>query len=156
MISLKRTRLVDATPEEIFAALADPTQLQQLLPRVQRVEVLEQHADHARLATHMAIGNGLGTIRCEGELRWTEPTHISFTVRKPLPVENVWHLKPVSGGTEISVTMSLDLSPMLGPFAKFVPANTVTDMLSQDLDTMLSGMSRFATSGRRQQRVVSV
>ena len=155
MITLKRTRTISASPEEIFAVLADPSLLPKLLPRVQRVEVLERHPDRARLATHMALGNGFGTVRCEGDLRWVAPREIVFTVRKPLPVENNWTLTAVPGGTEISVTMSLDLAPMLGPFAKFVPTVAVSDMLSQDLEATLSQIARFVTSTSNERAVAA-
>lgn len=137
MITLKRTQVVNATPQEIFDALADPQELTRLVPRVQRVDVLERQADRARIVTHMALGGAFGTIRCEGELRWVEPQSLSFSVRKPLPIENRWSFTPVAEGTEVTVHMSLDLAPMLGPFAQFVPTVAVNDMLGHDLDSTL-------------------
>jgi uncharacterized protein YndB with AHSA1/START domain len=155
MITLKRSRTIPASPEEVFAVLSDPDRLSSLLPRIQRIEILERHTDHARLATHMAIGNGLGTVRCEGDLRWVAPREITFTVRKPLPVENNWTLQAVPGGTEIVVTMSLDLTPMLGPFAKFVPTVAVSDMLSQDIEATLTQIARYVTATPNERAVAA-
>lgn len=154
MITLTRSRTVAASPEEIFALLSDPNQLTTLLPRIQRVEVLERHADHARLATHMSLGHGFGTVRCEGELHWNAPHEINFTVQKPLPVQNNWSLVAVPDGTEISVTMSLDLAPMLGPFAQFVPTVAVSDMLSRDLEDTLNQIAD-AVAPALQERAVA-
>jgi ribosome-associated toxin RatA of RatAB toxin-antitoxin module len=155
MITLKRARLVEATPQEIFDTLADPQELTRLIPRVQRVDVLERHADHARIVTHMALGGAFGTIRCEGELRWVEPQSLSFTVRKPLPIENRWSFTPVAGGTEVEVQMSLDLTPMLGPFAQFVPTVAVSDMLSKDLDSTLDRIAARMASVNLKERAVA-
>ena len=156
MITIKRTKIVDATPQEIFDTLADPQELTRLIPRVQRVEVLERHADRARIITHMALGGAFGTIKCEGELRWIEPQSLSFSVRKPLPIENRWSFTPVVGGTEVTVHMSLDLAPMLGPFAQFVPAVAVNDMLSHDLDSTLQRIAARIASLPLKERAVAV
>jgi carbon monoxide dehydrogenase subunit G len=155
MITLKRTKVVEATPQEIFDTLADPQELTKLIPRVQRVDVLERHSDHARIATHMALGGVFGTIRCEGELHWIDGESLSFTVRKPLPIENCWTFTPVAGGTEVSVQMSLDLTPMLGPFAQFVPTAAVSDMLREDLDNMLQRVAERIDSVSLKERAVA-
>lgn len=156
MITIKRTKLVDATPQEVFDTLADPQELTRLVPRVQRVDVLERHADWARIVTHMALGGIFGTIRCEGELRWVEPQSLSFTVRKPLPLENRWSFTPVAGGTEVTVHMSLDLAPLLGPFAQFVPVGAVNDMLGHDLDSTLQRIAARIASAGIKERAVAV
>jgi hypothetical protein len=155
MITLERSRIVDSSPEEVFAVLSDPNRLASILPRVQKIETLERHTNSARLATHMSIGNGFGTIRCEGDLHWVAPREIVFTVRKPLPVENNWSLKAVPGGTEIHVTMSLDLAPMLGPFAQFVPTVAVSDMLSKDLEATLNQIARCVENGANERAVAA-
>jgi len=148
---LFEAKIVEATPQAIFDTLADPQELTKLIPRVQRVDVLERHSDRARIVTHMALGGAFGTIRCEGELRWVEGESLSFTVRKPLPLENRWTFTPVAGGTEVAVHMSLDLAPMLGPFAQFVPTVAVNDMLRQDLDSMLQRVAaRIASLGLKE------
>ena len=155
MITLKRTKIVEATPQEIFDTLADPQELTRLIPRVQRVDVLERYADRARIVTHMALGGVFGTIKCEGELCWVEPQSLSFTVRKPLPIENRWSFVPVAGGTEVTVHMSLDLAPILGPFAQFVPTVAVNDMLSSDLDSTLQRIAARIASLPLQERAVA-
>jgi carbon monoxide dehydrogenase subunit G len=153
MITLQRSKVVAAGPKEVFESLSDPQELTRLIPRVQKVDVLERHADHARIATHMSMGGIFGTIRCEGELRWVEPSSITFTVQKPLPLENRWSLTPIVGGTEITVMMSLDLVPLLGPLAQFVPANAVTDILGKDIDGALQRIADTVSGNLHEQSV---
>ena len=139
----RRCYIEDATPEQIFATLSDPAMIGKLLPRVQKVEMLarDDEARRARLATHMSMGGLFGTIRCEGDLRWTEPSEIVFDVRTPLPVETRWLLSPGVNGTEIKASMGLDLAPMLGAMAAFVPTQQVVDILSKELETALKAIA---------------
>jgi Polyketide cyclase / dehydrase and lipid transport len=154
MISVtRRTYIEVSTPEQIFAALSDPKTIGGLLPRVQKVELLnrDEVARKARLVTHMALGGLFGTIRCEGDLTWEEPREILFKVRTPLPVETRWTLSAGVNGTDIQATMSLDLAPMLGPMAAFVPVQQVAEMLGKELETALSGIAtRFAGPALRE------
>lgn len=138
----RRAHIADATPEAIFAALSDPQRIGQLLPRVQKVELLNRNEElrKARLVTHMSLGGIFGTIRSEGDLTWTDNREIVFKVRTPVAVETRWVLNPAVGGTELTATMSLDLAPMLGPMAAFVPTQQVADMLASELDAALKGL----------------
>ncbi|MCU0490447.1 MAG: SRPBCC family protein [Chloroflexaceae bacterium] len=138
----RRSYIENATPEEVFAALSDPKTLTTLLPRVQKVEMLDQQASSARLITHMGLGGIFGTIRCEGDLSWVEPKEILFQVRKPLPVETRWLLVPAVNGTDLQATMSLNLTPLLGPMAQFVPTDAVADMIAKELEGTLASIAR--------------
>lgn len=142
MITVKRRSYIEgATPEEVFTALSDPKGIERLLPRMRKVELLSRRANCARLVTHMAIGGMFGTIRCEGDLHWIEPHEIVFKVAKPLPVETRWSLAQAPRGTELNATMSLDLKPLLGGMAKFVPNDAVADMIGKELDSALKEMT---------------
>lgn len=141
MIEIIRSRQIKATPHAIFTAISDPTQLAMLLPRVRKVDVLEQHANYARIATHMAF-DPFGTIRNEGEARWQTDREVSFISRKPLLVETHWQLTPVVNGTEVTVQLKLDLAPLIGPFAAFVPADQVNGMVGPELDSALDALAK--------------
>jgi hypothetical protein len=95
----------------------------------------------ARLVTHMGLGGIFGTIRCEGDLTWVEPREILFKVRTPVPVETRWTLTPAGNGVDVQATMALDLTPMLGPMAAFVPTQQVADMLAAELDSALKAIA---------------
>jgi carbon monoxide dehydrogenase subunit G len=139
----RRAHIEGATPEAIFAALSDPKSIGQLLPRVQKVELLNRDdaANKARLVTHMGFGGIFGTVRCEGDLTWVEPREIVFQVRTPLPVETRWSLTAGVSGTNIQTSMALDLGPMLGPMAAFVPTQQVSEMLAAELETALEAVA---------------
>jgi carbon monoxide dehydrogenase subunit G len=139
----RRAHIEHATPEAIFAALSDPNGISKLLPRVQKAELLNRDdvACKARLVTHMSLGGIFGTIRSEGELAWVEPREIVFKVRTPVTVETRWTLTPAVNGAEVQATMALDLAPLLGPMASFVPTQQVADMLASELDTALKAIA---------------
>ena len=151
MITVDRIRYIEAAPEVIFAALSDTDRLIELLPRVRRIEFLERGPNHARVATHMALGP-FGDIRSEGDLRWRNNREIVFSTRKPVAVESRWTLKPANGGTDLHAALSLDLSPLIGLLAAFVPPDQVMRMIAPDLD---SALARIASrvEGRRERAV---
>lgn len=158
MIKVARRAYIEGTtPEAIFAALSDPARIGQLLPRVQRVELLSRDdvARKARLVTHMGLGGIFGTIRCEGDLSWEENREILFQVRTPLPVETRWTLAQGVNGAEVRATMSLDLAPMMGPMAAFVPVQQVSDMLAAELETALKALARQVRDGGLKERAVA-
>lgn len=135
----RRAYLEDTTPEAIFATLSDPDGIAELLPRMQRVELLDRDdlQGTARLVTYMGLGGIFGTIRCEGDLTWIEPREILFKVRSPVALETRWTLSTAVNGTAIQAAMSLDLAPMLGPMAAFVPVQQVAEILGGELDVAL-------------------
>ena len=141
MITVDRTRHIDASPETIFDALSDPDKLSALLPRVQRIEFIQQSADRARIATYMALGP-FGNIRSEGDVSWKDNREVVFSAHKPVKVESRWTLVPVNGGTDVHAALSLDLAPLMGPFAAFVPPDQVKQMIEPDLDMALAEIAQ--------------
>lgn len=141
VIEVTRSRRIAATPQALFATLADPTNLAGMLPRVRSVEVLEQTADSARIATHMAF-DPFGSIRNEGEARWQTDQEVTFVSRTPVFVETRWLLTPVENGTDVAALLRLDLSPLLGPLAAFVPPAQVINMVAPELDAALAALEQ--------------
>lgn len=145
MIKVARRAYIEGTtPEAIFAALSDPNRIAQLLPRVQKAELLnrDDEARTAKLVTHMSLGGIFGTIRCEGDLTWDDNREIAFQVRTPVPVETRWNLAQGVNGAEVRASMTLDLSPMMGAMAAFVPVQQVSDMLAAELESALKALAR--------------
>ena len=147
MIEISRSRFVAAPPASVFAALADPANLAGIIPRVRRVELLEQHPDRARVATHMALGP-FGEIRNEGEVRWQTDRAIVFSSRRPMPVEARWSLVPRGAGTDLQVQLALDLAALIGPLAALVPTAEVAKLVAPDLEAALAAVARRAEPGR--------
>jgi hypothetical protein len=158
MIKVARRAYIEGTtPEAIFAALSDPTQIGQMLPRVQRAELLSRDdvARKAKLVTHMSLGGIFGTIRCEGDLSWEDNREILFQVRTPVPVETRWTLSQGVNGAEVRASMSLDLAPMMGPMAAFVPVQQVSDMLAAELETALKALARQVRDSGMKERAIA-
>jgi carbon monoxide dehydrogenase subunit G len=141
MIHIKRVRYIDATPQAVFAALSDPSNLAGLMPRVRRVEMIDRQPDRARIATQMTIGP-FTNIRSEGDVRWHDRREVVFSSHTPLPVEARWTLTPSGSGTDLQVALSLDLAPLIGLLAAFVPQKDVANMVGPDLDAALAEVAR--------------
>ncbi|MFN8568529.1 MAG: SRPBCC family protein [Kouleothrix sp.] len=141
MIEVSRRRQIAATASAVFAALADPDNLATIVPRVRRIELLERTATRARVATHMALGP-FGELRSEGDVRWATDREVVFSTRRPVPVEARWLLTPHNGGTDLLVTLGLDLAALIGPLAALVPANEVAKLVTPDLDAALAAIAR--------------
>jgi carbon monoxide dehydrogenase subunit G len=141
MIYINRSRHIAATPDAVFAALADPANLAGLMPRVRRVELIDRQADSARIATQMTIGP-FSNIRSEGDVRWNAGREVVFSSRTPVTVEARWTLTPSGGGTDLQAALSLDLAPLIGPLAAFVPQQDVAKMVGPDLDAALAEVAR--------------
>lgn len=141
MIHINRVRHIDAPPESVFAALSDPNNLAGLMPRVSRIEMTDRQPDRARIVTHMTIGP-FSNIRSEGDVRWQDGREVVFSSRKPLPVEARWTLTPSGNGTELQAAFSLDLTPLMGLLAAFVPQKDVANMVGPDLDAALAEVAR--------------
>jgi hypothetical protein len=141
MIHVNRIRHIDATPEAVFAALSDPSNLAGLMPRVRRVEMIDRQPDQARIATQMTIGP-FYNIRSEGDVRWHAGREVVFSSRMPLPVEARWVLTPSGSGTDLQAALSLDLAPLMGMLAAFVPQKDVANIVGPDLDAALAEVAR--------------
>lgn len=141
MINAERSRHIAAPPAAVFAALSDPDQLAELLPRARRIEFVERGPDHARIIASMAFGP-FGDIRSEGDVRWVAEREIVFTAQRPVLVEARWTLSPSGGGTDLRAALALDLQPLIGPFAAFVPQDAVVNMIEPDLDAALDAVAR--------------
>lgn len=137
----ERSRLIRATPEAVFALFSDPANLSAVLPRVQRVEVLRRSATGARVRTHMLMGP-LGSLTAEGDVEWVAGRAFSFSAARPVGIESRWALTAEAGGTRVTAAMAIDLSPMMGPLAAFIPAESVAAMLAPDLDAALAAAAR--------------
>ena len=137
----ERSRVIHATPAVIFALMAEPCNLAAILPRVQRVEVLRRVGDTARVRTYMAIGP-IGAFAAEGEVRWEPGRELVFRATKPVLVESRWTLTPEAADTRVTIAMTLDLSPMLGPLAAFVPPASIAALVIPDLDAALAAIAQ--------------
>jgi len=82
------------------------------------------------------------TIRSEGDVFWQQDQEVVFTSRHPVSVESRWSFVPDGKGTDLRVMLTIDLAPMLGPFAAMVPSDQVAAMIGPDLDQALTAIAR--------------
>lgn len=141
MIQINRVRYINATPAAVFAALSDPNNLAGLIPRVRHVEMMDRQPDRARIITQMSIGP-FPNIRSEGDVHWQNDQEVVFSSHTPLPVEARWTLTPSGSGTELQAALSLDLTPLIGLLAAFVPQKEVANMIGPDLEAALAEVAR--------------
>jgi len=141
VINVIRERLIHAPASAVFAALADPANLAGIIPRVRRIELLSQGADHAQVVTYMALGP-FGEIRSAGDVRWQTDREVVFSAQRPVPVEARWTLTALASGTQLQAALALDLAPLIGPFAALVPTAEVAKMVGPDLDAALAAIAR--------------
>jgi hypothetical protein len=145
MIKVERHILIETvTPREVFAELSNPENLTTLLPRLRKATLDESTNDSARLTLCITIGNMFGTICFGGHLNWVEPSEINFHVKKPIDAKIQWFLTPTNLGTNVNVVACMDISPLLGPMAFFVPNDMVGNIIGSDLEHALQQVaSRF-------------
>lgn len=156
MIKLNlRSHIQGATPEELFAALSDREGLKVLMPRLSKVEYLDRTETSETIVMHISIGSSFGTIPCEGTLSWQEPQQVTFTVRKPLPVDMQWTLTPAVNGTEMHVAMTLNLKPLLGSMTSFVPKNFVREMMEKEMTYAIKQVAQRVKEKRLVERAAA-
>lgn len=146
-ISLERSRVLDATPGAIYRALSDPQGLARLLPRVTRLKMRQTSEQTADLTTWMRFPV-VGEVQTEGELSWQEPKEVVYRSKSTLPVTARWTIEPQAQGTLLSATLDLDLVPLLGSMAAFVPAASVKDVMGRELDKALDAVASQVAATR--------
>ena len=140
MISVERTRTINAPVEKVRAALSDPQQLQQTMPGVRSVEILSRTGDQARVA----ITTGMtfpGTDRFEGDAIVT-PEGMRFNAAQPMPLALDLTAVPHGDGSEVTARIETDLPPGLGAMARFIPQQMIEGRIGVELDRALERLER--------------
>jgi carbon monoxide dehydrogenase subunit G len=133
----RKIRIESANPHDVFMVLSNPEGLTHLMPRLRKATLEDSGEDKARLTLCVSVGSVFGTICFNGNLRWEEPEKIIFRVGKPVDAEIHWTLTPADEDTIVAVSISLDLAPLLGPMAGFVPQDMVSDIIGKELEHAL-------------------
>jgi carbon monoxide dehydrogenase subunit G len=146
----RQKNISGAAPDDVFTVLSNPDGLTRLLPRLRKAEVYDKHDNQARMSLHISIGSVFGTLRFEGNLHWSEPYEIKLSIQNPLPANIHWTLSSTyDHETNVNVTISLDLKPLLGPMVNFVPLGGVEDMIGKDLEHALREIEKHVESEPR-------
>ncbi len=137
-----RSKYPGVTPDEVFDELSNRDRLIELMPRLRKIEFGQPGLHSQDVVMHVGIGGGYGTIRCEGRLEWDDGDALRFNVKTPLPVSTEWQFNETPEGTALDVSMKLDLFPMLGPMAAFVPRNLVEDLMVNEMKFALKQVGK--------------
>jgi hypothetical protein len=70
-------------------------------------------------------------------------------------VETNWKLSPAVNGTDMDIALSLDLKPMLGPMASFVPKATVEEMMAKEMKFAIQQVAARVKEGTARDRVAA-
>jgi carbon monoxide dehydrogenase subunit G len=139
-IVLRRSRVLEASPAEVYGALSDPQGLGRLLPRVTRLRMRKTGEHSADLTTWMQFPV-VGEVQTDGELAWQENQEVVYRSRSTLPVTARWTIAAHPEGALLTGELDLNLVPLLGPLARFVPEQSVKDVMAKELDKAIDALT---------------
>lgn len=110
--------VVDATPEQILAVIADFPQYPQWVSAVKECEVLDRYPDGAAKQVSFVLDAGVVKDTYTLQYHWHGGDGVSWTLVKgqmQRSQEGEYRLRPVGTGTEVTYSLAVELSiPMLG------------------------------------------
>ena len=141
MIEVERRRTILAPAPVVRAILVDVENLQQLMPRVEHVEVRGNTDNGARLALDFR-GGPIGTQRIEGEARILDDG-LRFVAVRPAQIDARWSVQERGGTTEVTARLTIDPGGMLGSLGRFVPRALIEQRLAKELDASLQALEEL-------------
>lgn len=144
----ERRRDVAIAPTQLIALLTNIDQLGQIVPRAERVEVLQRNEARARLAVTVRVPR-LGAQRVEGEARFLEDG-LRFIAVTPTQIDIRWTARPSATGSEIVLRLEADLAKFLGPLARFVPNQLVDRQVGEELEAAIDALIKAAAPSEPQ------
>lgn len=147
MARATRHRRIQASPGEIWEVLANYGALSTWAPNVQHSALTSTEHEGPGATRRVQAGR---TVLLETVVDWDPAVTLAYEIDGlPGPVrhaENRWRLEPVDGGTEVSLTSTVDAGSR--PPRKLVAAimarvlARVSDQLLDGLDASIEGTSR--------------
>lgn len=144
MISVERTRTINASVENVRAALSDPQQLQQIIPGVRSVEIVSRTTEQARVV----VTTGLtlpGADRIEGDAIITKDG-TQFSAVEPVPMSLHLTAVPHNHNAEVTARIETEIPPALGAMARFIPQHVIEQRIGAELDRALERLERGVRS----------
>jgi carbon monoxide dehydrogenase subunit G len=142
MIVIERKRMIAARAEQVRAVLSDLDQLDQLLPRVERAEVLAQGESRARMAITLRLGR-LGTQRVEGEARVLDDG-LRFVAVDPFEIDARWTVLPRESQSEVVARVAVDLPRKLAAMIRLLPQRMIGERVGGELESALARLESLA------------
>jgi carbon monoxide dehydrogenase subunit G len=141
-----RTVCVPAPTEAVWDVLADFGALARWVPEVDHSCVL--HGGPVGIGTVRRVQVGRTTL-LETIRTWSPPEHLGYDITGLPPVlrrvANDWHLRTVAGGTEVTITTTVDAGPRP---PQLLVARLVARRMAVTSAHMLAGLAAL-TSGDR-------
>lgn len=136
---------MSAPPEAVWEVLADFGALAHWVPEVEHSCLLHGGSPGVGTVRRVQVGR---TTLLETVTAWSPPEQLAYDITG-LPsvlrhVSNDWRLRAVDGGTEVTVTASVDAGPR--PPQRLI-ARLVAQRMATTSDQMLAGLAAALTSG---------
>lgn len=141
MIDVERRRTIRVPAQMVRAILVDVEHMQQLMPRVERVEVRGNTDNRARLALDFRTGR-FGTQRIEGEARMLHDG-LRFVAVRPAQIDARWSVQERGDATEVIARLTIDIGGLLGSVGRFVPRALLEQRMAKELDASLDALERL-------------
>jgi carbon monoxide dehydrogenase subunit G len=137
-VTVERKRAFRAPAGRVVAALQDQANLQALMPRVERVDVLARGDRRARLALHMRLGR-LGSMRVEGEARELDDGTRFISVQ-PMELDSRFQVTARGDESDVVARLSFQLPRQLEAVARWVPQRMIRERVARELDAALDAL----------------
>lgn len=137
-ITVERKRSFSAPLERIRAVLTDIDQLERLIPRAERVEVLARNEQRARVSVFMRISR-LPLQRIEGEARLLDDG-VRFIAVQPMQIDARYQLQARDTTTEVLVRLVTEVPKALSAVARLIPQRMIEERIGAELEAALNAL----------------
>ncbi len=146
MTAIERSTTVSATPDDVWAMLADFGAISAWVPSIQ----------HSCLLSGQTAG--VGTVRrvqiarqtlVERVTTWEPPRRLAYDIDGLPPIvgtaRNTWRIAPASSGSDVVLVTEIDTGPHP---VKALIARRVLDRMARASELMLAGLTAAAPEGK--------
>lgn len=138
MIIVERRRTFAAPAEQVRAVLSDVAQMNRLVPRAERVEVLAQNESRARMVLIFRL-SVLPPQRIEGEARLLEDG-VRFVAVRPFQIDARYQVQARGEGCEVVARLGTEIPRALASVARFIPQRRIEERIGAELDAALDAL----------------
>lgn len=144
-VTVARTATIPVPPPAVWDILADFGALARWVPEVDHSCLLHGGSPDSGVVRRVQVGR---MTLLETVTAWSPPEHLAYDITGLPPalrhVANDWRLRAVDGGTEVTVTTSVDAGPR--PPQRLI-ARLAAFRLARTSDAMLAGLAAALTPG---------
>lgn len=138
-MNIERKGTLAAPPEAVLAVLNNVDNLQLIVPRAERVDVLQRGEGRARIAV-TALRQ-----RIEGEARLLDDG-LRFVAVVPVELDVRWTVRAHGDGSEITLRVDVDLGKRFGAFASMLSSSIIGRQVGVELDASLDALAGLVST----------